>query len=71
MNIKEINDIYFISAIKRIKFCVAWLNAINSASVVINQIYICNLLHCNTEHPTYAITYPIRKMALSALLEST
>ena len=66
----KINDIYFISTIKGITPGIAWLNAIYYASVVIKDIYICNLLHHITGHPTYVISYTKSDMEFSALSES-
>ena len=60
----------FISAIKVIMLRIAWLNAIDSASVVTKIISTCILLHHNTLHTAYVITYPVRDMKFSALLAS-
>ena len=68
--ISKINDTSFINAIKIITLRIAWLNAIYSANVLIKDISICNLLHDNTGHPAYIITYPVRNMTFSALSAS-
>ena len=69
--ISKINYTSLVSAIKGIMLIIAWPNVIYSASVVIKPISVCNLLHHNTGHPAYVITYTIRDMEFSALLASS
>ena len=68
--ISKINNTNFISAIKCIMLHIAWINAIYSASVVLKAFSVCNLLHHNTIHPAYIITYPVRDINVSALSTS-
>ena len=56
---------------KSINLRIACLNVMYSASVVLKEIYICNLLHYNTVHPEYIITYLVLDMAFYALSAST
>ena len=67
----KINDIYFIICIKGITLRIAWLNMIYYASILIKAIYTYNLLHHNTGHPAYVITYTECDMSFYALLESS
>ena len=60
----------FINPVKGITLCIPWINAIYSASVVIEAIYVCNLLHHNTVHTADVTTYPIHDIEFSALSES-
>ena len=66
----EYKDNFFISTIKYITLRIAYLNVIYYASVVLRANYFCNLLHHNTWHPTYVITYPVRDMIFSLLSKS-
>ena len=68
--ISNINDIYFIRTIKGIMSRISWFNAIYSDSILLKEISIYNLLHHNTGHPVYMITYLIRDMKISALSAS-
>ena len=56
-SISKVNNISFIILIKGITSHIAWINAIYSAYVILKAIYVCNLLHHNTEHPSYMIIY--------------
>ena len=69
--ITKINYNSFINDIQGINFRITWLNAIYSASVVLKVIRVCNLLHHNTVHSTYVITYPVRHIRFSALSACT
>ena len=60
----------FISTIIRGTSRTACDNAIYSASVVLNAIFICNLLDHKIGHPAYMITYPVLDIRYSALSAS-
>ena len=70
MHIK-MKDTSLINAIKVITLYIAWINAIYYASIVLKEIHVCNLLHHNTGHPLYVITYPVHEMNFSVLLASS
>ena len=56
---------------KGITSYIALLNTIYSASVVLKEIYVCNVLHHNTVNPAYVITYPVHDMTFYVLSAST
>ena len=64
-NLKK--DTTFINSMKVITLRIAFFNAIYSVFVVLKAISVCNLLHYNTGHSTYIITYPVCNMTFSAL----
>ena len=66
----KIKDTSFINDLKVITLSIACLNAIYYSSIILQSIYVCNLLHDNTVHTMYVITYPVRDMTFSALSES-
>ena len=68
--ISKINYTSFIRAIKGNTLRITCLNAIYSASIVLQLISVCNLLQHNTGHPAYVITYRVCDMIFSALLAS-
>ena len=61
--------IYFNRVIKCIALRISCTNTIYSASILLKEIYVCNLSISNTGHPVYLITYPERDMKLSVLSE--
>ena len=69
--ISKIKYTSFISAIKGTTLWITRINAIYSASVVLKSSYVCNLLHHNTGHTTYIITYPVHDMTFSLLSKPT
>ena len=68
--ISKIKYTSFINATKGITLRISCLNVVYSSSVVLKTICIYNLLHHNTGHPAYVITYPIFNMTFYALSES-
>ena len=68
--ILKIKDTSFINDVKGDTSCVALINAIYYASVVLKSILVCNLIYHNTVHPTYVITDPVRDMTFSELSAS-
>ena len=65
--ISKINYASLISTIKGIMLRITWINEIYLAFIVLKDISVCNLLHHNTGHPVYVITYTIRGMPFFAL----
>ena len=61
---------YIINSVKGVTLHIIWFNAIYSASVVLKDISVCNLLNHNTGNPAYVITYPVHGMVFYALSES-
>ena len=55
-----------INAIKGITLRISWINAVHEASGLLEEIYVCNLLHHNTGHPAYVMTYTIHGMEFYA-----
>ena len=68
--ISKINYTSFIRAIKGNTLRITCLNAIYSASIVLQLISVCNLLQHNTGHPAYVISYPVCVMIFSSLSAS-
>ena len=68
--ISKIKDTSFINDIKGITSRIVCLNTVYLAYVVLKAISVCNLLHHNTGHTVYFITYNVRDMTFSSLSES-
>ena len=62
------NKTYFNSAMNRNISHIDLLKAMYSYSVVLCEIYVCNLINHNTVYPTYMSMYHVRNMTFSALL---
>ena len=64
--ISKIKDTPFINAIKGVTSYIAYINTICFVSIVLKDIYVCNLLHHNTGNSAYVNIYTICDMKLYA-----